>query len=356
MIRLSPHADQVAACLDTTVSSDVVLGPVTGTQHALRGQLLAQPPSHTLSPPGRALAEMVWSHAGQHLVLLSHDGDEDYADSMHVSIYKGTRQVSSFLEPLTDSEGLLQLLIFDDPAIVFLFLGSWLGTRAVVSTAQGAMTARHPRAQLAASMEALEGGRVLTASECGDRLCIYSATGMQELSLQPAGHQHVRLGSWGPLAAVVHSGCPEGVENKLLLIDLDHQVVLHRIQLPQLSGSLAVCSAVMGARSVALRLDGGYCVLASTPREAGAELFRCPGCEAQWDSLGKFLAIRTDDGGLRVLDGATGTEVASWRATPIAGVAQSWRWLAESRGLSVFRGGGLRGPHDWNIVRFVGGV
>ena len=357
-VQLSPHADQVAACLDTTVSSDVVLAPVAGTQHALRGQLLAQPPSHTLSPPGKELLHLMWAPSGRHLVLLSSDSAAHLSTSLHVSSYSGSQLVGAFRELFLPHEGPVAVHVSDDPAIVFLFLSSPLGVRVVASTAQGIVSARHPPAWLAPASVPLEGGRVLAAAHACDKLYIYSATSFLEIGLRRAPVEDLvaLLGSWGHLAVVVLCGCSDRGARELLLVDLDHHIVQHCVELPRLPGGPAVYSAAAGARGVALTLAGDQVsVLATTPRELGAELFRCPGCNAQWDATGSFLAMVRNGDGVHILDGVSGAELAYWHV--YAGVVHDLDWLPDSCGFVVLAGNG-RGmgldPHRADIVKFAG--
>ena len=210
------------------------------------------------------------------------------------------------------------------------------------------MIARHPTAQTGLSTALLDSGRILRASSAGDRLHIYSATCVQEISLGSAPARScfcVRVDSWGDLAAVLVSCMWE--QSALLFVDLAQHEVQHSVAFPRLAGH----RLAQGARSAALAGPGGegIRVLSCAGKDMGRELFRRPDRDAEisFDSLGKFLALPWVQQGVHmspnhacVLDGVTGAALASVPAL------QLQRWLPDSSGLVIVHPDGA-----WCVLR-----
>ena len=351
---LSPHADQVAAMSGISIR----LAPLTGAQQGLASLLASQPPSQTLALPAvqpATLVEQCWSPDGQHLVLVSLEdaGADDASESLRVSSFKGTKLVGSLLEPLTAEESFGSLHVSDNTPTFFVTVRSVRMSRVLAGTAQGAVTAaRHPSAQLALSTAHLEGGRLLAASAHGDRLYVYSAFGVQEISLDRAQAvgMIVLVSSWGDLAAVVLSNYAQDSPHQLALVDLACPSAQHCCQLPQRPSKAS--SVAQGACSVAVCMAYmTVSVFAPLGGEVGwLELFRVPGREAGWNALGRFLAV-INQHQVHIFDGLTGAPLACWNATPKPVVYFSMRWLPDSRGL-VALASAADGGRGWYILTF----
>ena len=337
-VQLSPLADQAAVC-PSGDGCTVVLIPLTGPQPDLYSELSAQPPSRILAPPSSRSGEILqaeWSPCGQQLVLVSQEGTSALPRTLRVSTFRGTQLVGSFLEPLKDKEERYpDVHILDEAPTMLLTVSSRSGSRVVASTPQGGVIARHPRVLTARSTATLDGGRILRASAEGDRLFIYSATCVQEISLgrAPAQHDLVLVSSWGSLVSVLLRKFPARAragQSALLLVDLVQQEVQHSVTLPlDGRGYLA-----QGAHAVAAVGGGRVTVVGSAGKAMGRKLFSCPGQYPRWDSLGMFLAVAKDDGGLCVLHGASGAAVASFTFRPHWSALRH-RWLPDSQGLVV---------------------
>ena len=344
LVQLSPRADQAAVC-PPGEGRTVVLVPLTGPQHDLHSELSAQPPNQTLTLPGSGPGQILtadWSPSGQHLVLVSQEDTSAPPRTQRVSTFRGAQLVGSFLEPLEDGEQRrIDVHILDDAATMLLVLSSSSGSRVVACTPHGAVLARHPRARTAYTAAwLLAGDRVLQASSTGDRLYIYSATSVHEISLgrAPAHHYVCMFTTWGRLAVVLRRG-HQG-HSTLLFVDL----VGHRVrQAVELSSSTWQHLA-SGARSVAVADAERVKIVASAGNDMGREQFSCRGQRPRWDSLGRFLAVTENQGGVRVLDGFTGAPLASWPAYALL------RWLPDS---GVLVTGNTGDQLEWSVLRFV---
>ena len=349
----SPRADWVAAPHPAIGEKGVVLVPITGRWQDLASQQLAQPPSHTLIPPGPtpSISEQLWTPTGQHLVLVSSEGAGFYPSGVRVSTFCGTQLVGSFAEPLADGEEYASLCISDDAASMLLTVSAGNGDRVMVSTAQG-VTARHAVAPTSWSVTPLQDGQFLRASLAGDRLFICSAACVQEISLQraPAADlTSVQVDSWGGQASVL---LLTPASRTLLFVDLVQKRVQLVVQLPHEAGRPCnYISAVHGARAVAVRPPEGplpTLVLATSGTAMGRELFRCLGGEAVWDPLGRFLAVAKRRS-VRVLDGTMGAVLATW---PAHGQPYDLRWLPDSSGLVLDVFMRESGSVSWCVLRF----
>ena len=358
-LAVSPSADQVVV-LPRSRASRAVLVPVTGTQLDPASQLAAQPPSAALAVPTAGPAEVVavaWCPTGQHLALAT---QEHRGASLRVSTFRGTQLVGSFLEPLAHGEACSRdsLLVSDGAAVVFLLVRTLDGSRVVAATAQGTVTARHPAVKFS-STALLDCGQLLATPWDGDRLCVYSASGVQEISLHTADSHWSHVSGWGCQAAAVMCSREQVV---LLLVDLVRHVVQHRTTLSDDPREYPVEGLAHGAHAAAVLVyDDSVSVIATSGGEVGRELFSCSGDNFAWDPLGRFLAVSymgsgSAGRGVRILDGATGAKLALWR--PDAQV-QYPRWLADGRGLVVmtsfsfwegFRRTG--GRNNWHLLRF----
>ena len=352
-LAVSPSADQVVV-LPRSRASRAVLVSITGTQ------LAAQLPSAALAVPTAGPAEVVavaWCPTGQHLALAT---QEHRAASLRVSIFRGTQLVASFLEPLAHGEACSRdsLLVSDGAAVVFLLVRTLDGSRVVAATAQGTVTARHPAVKFS-STALLDCGQLLATPRDGDKLCVFSASSMQEISLDTADSHWSHVSSWGCQAAVVMSNREQVV---LLLVDLVQYVVQHRTTMSDDPREYPVEGLAHGAHAAAVLVyDDHVSVIATSGGEVGRELFSCSGDNFAWDPLGQFLAVSymgsgSAGRGVRILDGATGAKLALWR--PDAQV-QYPRWLADGRGLVVMttttlRKGSRRAStrNSWHVLRF----
>ena len=343
VIHLSPHGDQVAAhhcSKDRLIAKDrsIVLAPLTGNQEDLQADLSAQPPSTILTVPGCGQLQILasgWSPSGQHLVLVSEKGARICPRSLRISTYRGAQLVGSFLEPLEDGElGAPEVHVLDDAAclLLMLFAGS-ASNRLVASTPLGVVTARH-RAETVRCTAALDAGRILRAAPAGNRLCIFPAFCVQEISLQrdPAPHCKVQVSCWGGTATVLTSS--QSWSKDLLFVDVVRQEVQHLARL-----TMGTCHQLaQGARSVALADRDQISVLTCAGKDLGRELFRCQGGCPVWDALGRFLAVMENlelHPCVSVLDGLTGVPVAAAAVWPAYQRLQQLRWLPDSRGFVV---------------------
>ena len=342
---LSPPADQVAARLRNSVR----LGPVTGVQHDLASLLSSQPPSQILALPLAAsgwVVDLRWCPAGEHLVVLCAEPLQ-CSTALRVCTFKGAQLVSSFVEPLAEHKDFCSLRVLDDAAAMILLVGSGGMHRVLASTAQGVVTARHPSAPIVLGTVYAHGGRLLAASQTGDRLFIYSACTYTEISLQraPADNISSRISAWGNLAAVVLTAPAwsdrwEDIAHELALVDLARQAALHCVQLPpheprDVYRSSAAGSATLGARSMAVSLACNQIrVVATSGGEVGRELFSCSAGEASWDAVGQVLAFSQKWHGVSVRHGITGALLAFWSAHP---GTMDWglNWLPDNGGLAV---------------------
>ena len=363
-VCVSPGADQVATLLLDDASS-VMLVPITGTQLDLASQLSDPPSGATLAPSGAPglVVSMCWSPAGQQLVLVSAEETAAAFIALRVSAFQGTQLVGSFLVDDADYDDDdaddVSVHVSDDAAVIFLVLPAGGGGRVVAGTAQGAVTARHPGVDCALSTALLHCNALLAASKGGDKLYVWSATCAQEIGLHgtAADSMDVRFSAWGALVAVARNarvgrGVPE-----LLLVDMVHQTVQHRVQLPQ-RYDCVTCGVAQGARSLALVLDQGHVSAVATSGGAvGRELFSCPGSKAAWDPLGRFLAVvryDTQTAGPRVhiLDGLTGAESALWQLRAQA-VVLCLCWLPGGHALKAnIWVGDMQGAASWFVLRF----
>ena len=342
--QLSPCADQMAAWHPCEKRS-VLLVPLTGTQHTLPVKLSAQLRSQVLTVPGMVLMQC-WSPSGQHLVVVSEEDTSADPQALCISTFAGIQLVGSFLEPLeAEEDGYLDVHILDEAPTMLLTVSSRRGSRVVASTPQGGVLARHPRVLTAASTASVDGGRILRASQAGDRLFIYSATCVQQISLgtEAVENSRIMVSSWGSLASVLLWAYPDwqvwADKCTLLLVDLVRQEVRHSVTLPYDKDCLA-----QGAHAVAVAGVEQVIVVSSAGKAVGRELFSCPGYGPKWDSLGMFLAVAKDGGGLCVLDGVSGALLVSWPAFRLK------RWLRNSSGLATEVDG------DWHILRFASGA
>ena len=204
LMRLSPHADQVAACRHDNQDT-AALAPVTSSLLDLASLLAAQPPGCTLahpSPGHGVMEDLRWCPTSQRVVLVSHE-DIEGSSALRVSTFKDSQLVGSYLEPLAALECFHSLHVSDAAAALLLIddLDSHAMVRVVASTAQGIVTARHPVAH-PAGIGPLEGSRILVASSACDRLFVFTASSAQEVSLQraPQDSMGVLVSSWGQMA------------------------------------------------------------------------------------------------------------------------------------------------------------
>ena len=363
-LAVSPSADQVVV-LPRSRASRAVLVPVTGTQLDPASQLAAQLPSAALAVPTAGPAEVVavaWCPTGQYLVLAT-QGYPAAPRALQVSTFRGTQLVGSFLEPLAHGEtrsrhALHSLLVSDGAAVVFLLVRTLDGSRVVAATAQGTVTARHPAVKFS-STALLDCGQLLATPRDGDKLCVFSASSVQEISLHTADSHWSHVSGWGCQAAMVMSNREKVV---LLLVDLVRHVVQHRTTLSDDPREYPVEGLAHGAHAAAVLVyDDHVSVIATSGGEVGRKLISCSGDHFAWDPLGRFLAVSymgsgSAGRGVRVFDGATGAQLALWRRDA---QLQSPRWLADSGGLVVmttttlwegFRRTGWR--NNWHVLRF----
>ena len=283
MQRYRRMQTRLVACLSSPARA-AVLVQVTGTQLTLASQLSAQRRGQTLAPPGAgrdSVQHLQWCSTGQRVVLVSRERTPSCL-AVRVSTFEGTQLVGSHLEALAAEESFRILHVSEDAATMLLTLRSAGGSRVVACTAEGAVTARHPSAHIASSTALLAGGCVLAASPIGDRLYIYSASCVQEISLQDTSapsYVHPVVRSWGSQALVLLVS-PAGAPHALLCVDLALQQVQRLGDLVYPQNSLTSYSPVaQGARSVALDLGNHQqvSIVATSGCEAGKELFRCQG-------------------------------------------------------------------------------
>ena len=104
-------------------------------------------------------------------------------------------------------------------------------------------------------------------------------------------------------------------------------------------------------------------------KDMGRELFRCPGWQPQWDSLGRVLAVLQSLKGhqcVSILDGLTGAPMAALAVWPAYQQLKQLRWLPDSSGVVVHTGGQMhlggsrhlsrRRSHEsmsWSILRLL---
>ena len=355
---LSPHADQVVGCLSDPARAAVLI-QVTGTQLKLASQLSNQRRGQTLAPPSTGPAqvqELRWCSTSQRVVLVSRERTPA-GPGVRVSTFEGTQLVGSHLEPLGAGEFLRHLHVSNDAATMLLTLRSAGSSRVVACTAEGVVTVRHPSAQLAHKAAGLDGGRMLAASPAGDRLYIYSAVCVREVSLHHASlHSGVVpvLRSWGSLALVLLLNA-SGTVHELICVDLLRQEAQQHAQLVCPPNSLYHWNAVaLGASAVALDLrDQQISVVTSLGRDIGRELFRCQANHFEWHSLGRFLAVARHREGVHILDGVTGDAITSWQTSAWA---YELRWSPDSHAI-VMRTHGQEGKDSvgWYILRFAAG-
>ena len=369
--QLSPHADCVAACtysVAACVYSDeysAVLLPVMGTQQALGFDLSAQPPSQPLTLPSSEpeevlISQFCWSPTGRHLVIVSEDGSETPPSCVRISTFRGTQLVGSFREPLENGEApQADVHFLEDEAALLLAVWSSRGHRMVACTPQGVVTARHPRVLTTYSAASLDSGRILRASQAGDRLCICSATCVQEILLQrsPAPQHHVAVSCWGGAATVLLVSDSQATAVELLFVGLERQAVQHSVARP---ACIRCNDLKQGARSVALAGLEQVQVVSCSGKDVGRELFRCQGRSPAWNSLGRFLAVLQKTDGhqcVSVLDGLTGAPVAALAVWPAYKGLEWLRWLPDSSGMEVQKMGAADagdGVLSWSILGFAG--
>ena len=359
--ELSPHADQVVACLSSPARA-AVLVQVTGTQLTLATQLSTQRRGQTLNPPDTGPAQLLhlqWCSTGQRVVLVGHERTPG-PPAVRVSTFEGTQLVGSHLEPLTAGESWRSLHASDDAATMLVTLRSAGGSRVVACTAEGAVTARHPSAHIAFSTAPLDGGdRLLAASTAGNRLHIYSASRAQQISLHYASlHPPIVpiLRSSGSQALVLLLN-NRGTMHEFICIDLaQHEVQQHAELFYPPSGLSPWKYITLGARSVALDLGNHHqiSVIATLGADFGKELFRCQGDHFQYDPfLGRFLAVARNLGGVHILNGTTGEAITSWDSTAWA---HELCWSPDGRAI-VMRTHGQEGKDScgWYVLRLGAG-
>ena len=350
--ELSPDRAWVAAHY-LHEEATVLICSVTGAQQDLAAQLSAQPPGRTLTLPGNerhVILQLYWSPSSQHLGVLTLEGDA-HRGALRVSTFQGTQLVGSFVQPFRATGRVCFWAHLDDAATTFLELHSSHASKVIIGTAQGAMAARHTCAKLTHDTALLSSSRLLAACAAGDRLCIISASCVQEISLLFASAKpaHVLVSSWDGQAAV-SLGLWTG-STPVCLVDLQQQGV-QRFELSGLAEARGVRRIAQGAHAVAAELVGDHIsVVVSSGRDMGKELFRCSGSRPQWDSLGRFLAVAVDDHGVLVLDGASGARLAAWH---IPEIVERLLWSPDSCGLVVQTI--TSSSSSWCVLRFADGV
>ena len=150
------------------------------------------------------------------------------------------------------------------------------------------------------------------------------------------------IGSWGSLAVVWRLNKWRPGQQELLFVELAQaqDIVLQRLK--NLDQPLGIngsdLQVAVGCCSVALaeKRCQQVSVRASAGPQAGSELFRLQAACPIFDALcGLFLAVAKHTGGLCVLHGVTGTQLASWQPSgpKASGLIHSLGWLHDASGV-----------------------
>ena len=312
-------------------------------------QLLAGSPGEVMGvkyvwcPEGRLLAvcreELRPLHAAQRRCL-------------SVSIFSGAELVGSFVEPLGYAEICKAAPhVSAGAAAVFFPLDTADGvTRVVAASARGIVTARHGPLPVLAWTLAHHSTCLAGVSRSADALYVCGSDSMLVISLVHFPTDHVRslASGWGRLVSVCAASGTASAGHALLLVDLAEQRLVQCCNLDPASVPQNAPGALQqGACSAAVQLPPVWpnacpegskvCILSTAGPDFGRQSFAVPGSCFQWDPMGRFLAVGSLMGGVSVVDGRTGTPLASWMGLSVPYPGSGWRsqprWLPDGTGL-----------------------
>ena len=370
---LSPLADRLAIASEDGRTVKVVPTTCSSGDHPRQPNAEAGS-SHSEQDPGLSIScehpsHLAWCPDGGRLVVSTQQGA-----SVRVRVFSGTGLVGSFVEPLGGGEALHAApRTFAGATAIFLVIPAQDGARVVAASTQGCVTARHPPVTVVHWIPA--GSDTCLAGLTRDTLYVCTSTQMLAFGLAqvPPGSVAPVAHSWGRSISVWAESRTATAGHALLLVDLAAQRLVQSCNidqpqpqpqsLPQLQPQPSLGGSAhgqgmlrQGACAVAVQpsTSSTISVLATAGGRFGMQRFTVPtagaGFEAQrptagprsgpvfeWDPLGRWLAVVGRKVGLSVLDGRTGTPLASWPGldVPVPGQVQlnQLRWLPDGTGL-----------------------